>query len=74
MSICKEADMEVTVDRHEMRWLQPATPIETGRVGEEVECPQCGEMRQARIVWIDMEKVRCAACGTAYGVWVNRAD
>ena len=66
--------MKVAVDRDAMQWLQAAAPIKTGRVGKGIECPQCGEMRQARIVWIDMDKVRCAACGTAYGVWVNRAD
>ena len=40
----------------------------------ELECPCCGETRQGKLIWLDMERVRCTCCGATFHVWANRAD
>jgi len=67
--------MLVNADRHEAQWRTPsARGAQETATHPELECPCCGETRQAQLLWLDMERVRCSCCGATFHVWANRAD
>lgn len=39
---------------------------------ERLDCPNCGELRSDRIVWIDAETVCCSTCDHRFAVWADR--
>jgi len=67
--------MLVNVDRHEAQRRRPeALEVNEPQAHPELECPCCGERQQGKLLWLDMEKVRCSCCGATFRVWANRAD
>lgn len=74
LGLCEEADMRVNVDRGGTPSAMVMPLANKMFVSETLKCPRCGEARKKCIVWVSMDKVRCAACGHKYCVWINRAD
>ncbi|MGI6379431.1 MAG: hypothetical protein ACOX2R_01445 [Anaerolineae bacterium] len=66
--------MQVNADRHEAQRPIMAAQGKDAPVHPELECPCCGETQQAKLLWLDMERVRCSCCGATFHVWENRAD
>ena len=71
---CKEADMDVNLDRQpKPRGTSPPLVQET-REQELMACPFCGESRQVQLVWLDVDRVRCKSCSRHFYAWLNRDD
>ncbi|MGC9359172.1 MAG: hypothetical protein ACP5G7_02210 [Anaerolineae bacterium] len=67
--------MQVNADYRSVQRRSPGRAVPDDlAVHPELECPNCGETRQDKLIWLDMERVRCTYCGATFHVWANRAD
>lgn len=66
--------MQVNADRHETEGRISGTHDREAPAYPELECPCCGERQPGKLLWLDMERVRCSGCGKTFHVWANRAD
>jgi hypothetical protein len=67
--------MRVSADRRNVHQRHLQLSARNGIADHpELECPRCGETQKDRLIWLDMERVRCTCCGATFHVWANRAD